>query len=748
MLRTRVSLAFFLCALFAAGLTAEQKGTAKQPRSTAKQPRSTAEQQGAPSQPAARSQQPDPAAQKPPATSQPQTAQEKAAQDAQAVFRGGINFVRVDVIVTDKKAQPITDLKQTDFELLEDNKPQAIQQFASIKVDGNPKPGEPPVHQIRDRDDEEAAAQEENVRIYAIFLDDYHVRRANSISIRDPLIKFIQNQVRPKDMIAVMYPLQPVADVYFTRNVDQVINAINKFEGRKYDYTPRNQFEETYARYPTETVEQIRNDVVMTALRGLSVRLGSMREGRKSVIFVSEGLTATLPPQMRRADASLPQGLTPVDDSPVAQGQEQTYQWFQQGDLYSHMRDIFDAANRNNTSIYSLDPRGLAPFEYDINDGGAGNAIVSFQTDQRALQATQDTLRTLSEQTDGRAITNRNTLLEGLNQIARDSSFYYLIGYTSSQAPTDGKFHEIKVRVKRPGVEIRARRGYWAATTADVEKIAKPTPEVAKPVQQALAAIAPVTKTAGKYVQTWVGTERGANGKTRVTLVWEPLPPTPGLRREQPGRVSVLAADAKGDLVFRGRTPDAALAAGGPPTGPNDTGAATRSLAAPPTNTPHKLVFDAPPGKMELRLTVEGAGGLGTLDNEIKTIDVPDLTAPQAALSTPRVFPARTARDFQALAADAPATPVATREFSRTERLLIRFDAYGAGTERPTVTATLLNRSGQKIADLTVAPATAGGTHQIDFGLNTIPAGEYLVEITAKAGSGEAKELFAVRVTS
>jgi VWFA-related protein len=718
--RTRTSIAILLAALLAVSVTAQQQ--TRQAQQGANQP---AAPQGQPEQGQA---------------DQPQ---------GQPVFRGGINFVRVDVIVTDKKQQPVTDLKQADFDVFEDGKLQKIEQFTVIKVDGNPKPGEPPVHEIRNRDDEEAEAQAEDVRIYAILLDDYHVRRANSISIRKPLIDFIQKSLRPKDMIAVMYPLSPVSDLDFTRDFNKVIGAINNFEGRKYDYTPRNSIEEAYARYPTETIEKIRNDVVMGALRGLSVRLGSMREGRKSLIFVSEGLTATLPPQMRRADASAPQGPTIVDNSPLGQGREQTYEWFEQGDLYSRMKDVFTAANRNNTAIYSLDPRGLAPFEYDINDGGV-NAPPSFETDRRALQATQDTLRTLSEETDGRAITNRNTLGEGLAQIARDSSFYYLIGYNSSQAPSDGKFHEIKVRLKdaaaKRGLDVRARRGYWAATVQDIQKMTKGTPEVAKPVQQALAAIAPVTRTAGKYVQTWIGTERGANGKTRVTLVWEPLPPTPGVRRDAPGRVSVLAADEKGDLVFRGRSPDAALAANNTAAAASATSSASRSLAAPAATAPQKLVFDAPPGKMELRLTVEGAGGVGTLDQETKTIDIPDLTAPQAALSTPRVYHARTARDFQAIAADATAIPAASREFSRTERLLIRFDTYGPGSEQPMVTAALLNRAGNKMSDLPVTPAKAGGTHQVDLSLSSVPAGEYLVEITAKGTNGDAKELVAVRV--
>jgi hypothetical protein len=62
-----------------------------------------------------------------------------------ATFRGGINYVRVDAIVTDRKGQPVFDLKQADFEVTEDGKPQTVDSFKLIRVDGNPKPGEPPI---------------------------------------------------------------------------------------------------------------------------------------------------------------------------------------------------------------------------------------------------------------------------------------------------------------------------------------------------------------------------------------------------------------------------------------------------------------------------------------------------------------------------------------------------------------------------------------------------------------------------
>jgi hypothetical protein len=339
----------------------------------------------------------------------------------------------------------------------------------------------------------------------------------------------------------------------------------------------------------------------------------------------------------------------------------------------------------------------------------------------------------------------------------QDSTAYYLIGYTSAQAPIDGKFHQIKVQLsaaaRKRGLQVRARRGYWAATTEDVKKAEKATgptvPDSAKPVMQALASIS-VPVPAGKYVRTWLGTERGENGKTKLTLVWEPLPKTPvgNLRNDAtPGRVSVIAATEKGDLVYRGRSPDTAQLASANPRATGASASLPASSTTAPT-APQSLTFEAPPGPLELRMTVEGAGG-GVLDQEIRKITVPDLTAARPALSTPRVFAVRTPREFQAIAANADAVPPANREFSRTMRLLIRFDSYGPGNEVPTPTAALLNNNGQKFTDIPVTPASTGGTHQIDMSLATIPTGEYVIEITAKGATGEtAKELVAFRVVN
>ena len=672
---------------------------------------------------------------------QGQTAQGQTPQGP--TFRGSINFVRVDVIVDDKKGEPVSTLTQAEFELLEDGKPVPVEQFSLVKVDGNPRPGAPPPREIRNRNDEELIANREDVRVFVFFLDDYHVRRANSMTVREPLMRFVQNQLRPNDIVAIMYPLSPVSDLTFTRNHDVVMGAINNFAGRKFDYTPLNQLEANYMRYPTEQVEKIRNDVVMGALRGLSVRLGSLREGRKAVIFVSEGFTAMLPPQMRKADASAPDN--PIQSAIAAGAQDSSQQitaeWFGQTDVYSRMREVIDTANRNNTSFYALDPRGLAPFEYGFDDLPSGPPP-SFATDARALRMTQDTLRSISDETDGKAIVNRNTLEQGLQAVIRDSSSYYLLGYTS-QTPNDGKFHQITVRVKRRDVNVRARRGFWAVSPDDAIRAATPAPEVAKPVQTALASIATSVQ-AGKYVRTWLGTERGEGGNTRVTLVWEPLTFPPGDRREPAGRVSLLAATGAGNVVFRGRAPERPIV---PSATTGSLGPSGTVNAAAPA-APQRLTFDAPPGKVELRITVEGASG-GTLDQEIRDVEVPDFTTPQVSLGTPRLYRARTLPELRSITSDPNAVPAAGREFARTDRVLVRFSAYAPGTEMPGATAVLLNRAGAKMADLPVTPSTIPGTtHEITLGLSTVPAGEYLVEITAKSAAGETKALIPLRVTS
>ncbi|MFN8058256.1 MAG: VWA domain-containing protein [Vicinamibacterales bacterium] len=656
-------------------------------------------------------------------------------ENQQPVFQTGINFVRVDVIVSDKDGKPVLDLDQADFEVLEDGKPQKVESFKLIKLTGTPEPGGEPAREIRSDYVQESEARRDDVRMFVIFLDDYHVRKGASLGVRDPLMRFLQNEVGPLDMVALMYPLTPSSDLRFSRNRDLLAGAIQKFEGRKYEYEPRNQFEAQYSNYPVETVERIRNEVSLSALKALVTHLGGMREGRKAVIVVSEGYSYYVPPQLRSGNAQM---LSPGRSDPTLgenDSREDTARFFSQTDVQSDLRNVYSAANRANTAFYTLDPRGLAVFEFDINEG------VGFRQDQTSLRETQDTLRVLAEQTDGRAIVNRNDLATGLKQIVQDSSGYYLLGYNSTQAPSDGKFHEIRVRVKRPKVDVRARKGYWALTATETARAtapAKPVAEGDKALGGALAALDVPAR--ARLVRTWMGSAKGENGKTHVTFVWEAVPPTVANdRRGTPARISLTAAGEQGLPYYRGKVPAAPLSSGsnGAP------GSAAGSTSSPSIG---RVEFDAPPGPAQLRLSIEGDAGQ-VLDTDIVEVKVPDFTAPQALLSTPAMFRARTLPEFKAVAANPQALPTTDRSFRRTERLLLRFSLYGPTGDTPVV-ARLLGRTGNAMSELTIdkADAAGGPVRQVNVPLATLPNGEYLVEITAGAGDDTRRELVAFRV--
>jgi hypothetical protein len=114
---------------------------------------------------------------------------------------------------------------------------------------------------------------------------------------------------------------------------------------------------------------------------------------------------------------------------------------------------------------------------------------------------------------------------------------------------------------------------------------------------------------------------------------------------------------------------------------------------------------------------------------------------------TPEVFRARTVREFQQLKADADAVPIAGREFSRTDRLLIRLPAYGPGNTVPTLTARLLNRAGQAMSDVPIIAPSGKGDSQIDLPLAALAPASYVLEIKASGDGGDAKELIGFRVT-
>jgi VWFA-related protein len=257
---------------------------------------------------------------------------------------------------------------------------------------------------------------------------------------------------------------------------------------------------DAYRGVAMQLIERRAEQRALTALDDLGAVLGAVREERKAVIVVSQGWRLLEPkPELTRLQeceqAPTPgmPGVSPggrmVPNAGAARGDsrsaygEQCYALANQyalADNASLFRQLIERANRFNVSFYPFDTRGLAVFDRSIgarddrirNDPGErsdiGRPRGPLAGDMNRVTNRVESLRTLAEATDGLAIVNTNDFAGGARRIVNDLSTYYLLGYQSTNTKLDGRWRGITVKVKTPGVQVRARKGYRALTEADV----------------------------------------------------------------------------------------------------------------------------------------------------------------------------------------------------------------------------------------------------------------------------------------
>src|SRR5262249_927786 len=279
----------------------------------------------------------------------------------------------------------------------------------------------------------------------------------------------------------------------------------------------------------------------------------------------------------------------------------------------------------------------------------------------------------------------------------------------------------VQLRVRRRGATVRARTGYWTATADELlrarmaAKAAEPKPPPEPPLR------------ASPLIRPWFGVTRATDGKVQVSFVWEPAGRGPGdpTGTQLPACVE-LKATRDGATVFEGRV--------------RPSQGATNDAAT----TPAEAVFEVAPGRLRVQMTIEDATER-FLDSDVRDVVVGSLGG-QVALGTPQVLRARNAREFREQKANPDAAPVAAREFSRTERLLVRVPAYGQNGP-PTITVRLLARGGNVMRELPVE-TQADGTYQVDVPLAGLAPGEYSLELVAQGEGAESKDTLRFRVTS
>lgn len=662
------------------------------------------------------------------------------ANPQQPPIRTGANYVRVDVYPT-KDGRPVQDLAREDFEVFEDDQPQAIQAFEHILI----RPAGPEAQRSEPSSIEASRQLVANPRnrVFVLFLDTPHVSVEGGWHAREPLIRMIDRILGPDDLVGVMTPKMSAADVVFARKTDVIAGGLRaKWPWGERGTIQMDERERMYescypplgagsmSRTAAAMIARRRERATLDALTELVYSLRDMREERKAIVTVTEGWL------LYRPDAGLttlesgpggterPPGVDPISVGPdgrITTKNTKASSPYSRTDCdgdrmqlasmddEEYFRRLTDEANRGNASFYTVDPRGLPVFDSPMGPGAP-----PVNVDAANLRGRLDSLRALAATTDGLAVMNSNDLDIGMKRISDDLSSYYLLGYYSTSGGADGRFHNIKVRVKRPGVSVRARRGYRAATAAEISAArtaaAPPGGDGMAPVTAALALLGRIRDDA------------------RLTLNAVALPGVTPFTVLVEGELPAAAPPAGGGGRAAGPV-EVTVSAGGM------TAAAQAGLAGGARSfaVPLELSGVQPGGPVSVRARVAGAGPEGSDLSGSTTIDP---ASPQPAIF--RRGPATGNR----------LVPAASYLFSRTERARLEFPV---STDARATGARLLDRSGQPLSiPVTLGDRVDAETTQrwltADLTLAPLAAGDYAVEVTVVRGSTTARLLAAIRV--
>jgi VWFA-related protein len=411
-----------------------------------------------------------------PAPTPAQTSTQQQGQtDEDDVVRITTNLVQVDAVVTDKKGKMVTDLRPEEMEIYEDGRPQKVTNFSFVStesateqpvaakpaapVDKNAPPV-PPVHLRPDQVQ----------RTVALVVDDLGLSFESTHYVREALKKFVDQQVQPGDLVAIIRTGGGMGALQqFTSDKRQLYAAIERvkwrFQGRggisafaplegklpsAQEGTPLANNEDDKGIVNGTDIDQFREEMFSVGTLGaLNYVVRGMRElpGRKSILLMSDGFQI-----FNRED---PTFSTRVLDA---------------------LRKLTDLANRASVVIYSLDARGLQTLGLTAADDTSGfNAqeLESKMQDRRdEFFESQNGLNYLAQQTGGFFIRNTNDLGAGIKRVLDDQKGYYLIGYrpdesTFDQATGRRKFHHISIKVKRPGLSVRSRTGFYGISNEE-----------------------------------------------------------------------------------------------------------------------------------------------------------------------------------------------------------------------------------------------------------------------------------------
>jgi VWFA-related protein len=663
-----------------------------------------------------------------------QSGQAPAVVPQQPPIKTGVNLVRVDVYPS-KDGVPVLDLRAEDFEVFEDGAPQQVENFEHVVV----RPAGPQSERVEPSSQRESlqAAANPRSRVFVIFLDTPHVMVDSAYRINEPLIRLVDRLLGPDDLVGVMTPAMSAAQITLGRKTQVIEENLRRNWpwGTRFTYQP-DQREMAYeACYPeilygslaAEMIHRKRERATLEALEDLVRYLHGVREERKAILTVTEGWRRYTENRglMRIRDDDVVPGREPILVGPTGQPtmkDERNNPGFLTKtecdtdrlrlatlDNERFFRDLVDDANRANATFYPIDPRGLPVFDTPMRPRPQDNVPVV--RDQLNLKDRMEAMRELAVGTDGIAVMDSNDLDRGLKRISDDLTSYYLLGYYSTNTKLDGSARQIRVRVKRPGVSVRARRGYRAATVAEATVAGRATEPASAAASSAFTAA------------------MGSLGRIR---------PDARLRINASVLASAGAVWVAGEIP-RGPTGTDDMSLGG--TADIEVNAGSASTTARVQLKPGERTFltalklaEVNGGEVDVRARLTPDGGTSSVD--AVRVDVGPATA------QPLLFRRGPTTGNRIL-------PAADFRFSRSERLRLEipvapgakpgsgrvFDKAGTALGLAVTVGEKLDQASGQLwitADVTLAP---------------LAPSDYAIEVTWQAGGTEQRIVTAIRVT-
>jgi len=572
-------------------------------------------------------------------------------------FRATTDVVLLDVSVLDKKRQVVRGLTKADFTVLEDGVPQDILTFSAVDLPD----AEVPTAKWMTRAplDVQTNAMPDG-RLILIYLDE---RQPTTDPFATKASKeaahAIVDQLSPKDVAAVGFMLEHRGAQEFTTDRARLHAAID-----------------TYA--PSQPV----GVPLLGVLRDLSNLFVSIPERRKIIIYIGMG---------QPYDLEVLAGMDKMTTRSDA-----TVNFYREGQQaqYNNLLTLVQAANRANVSIYTIDPIGL--------DNTSPNS------------PHKEFLRLVANTTGARAVIGNNSPASQVPLILGENASYYFLAFKPSNPSEIGKFRRIEVKVNRPGLEVRSRRGYVEGRTAG--------PSVQSGMNPALGRLIPATQLS---LDLWAQpATMEPTGEHNVAMMIDVMLPREGARPNEHLAVAWSIVDMGGKDRGTGRQ-DLTVS---PPGGAGEAYVATVQALA-----------NLPPGHYDIRVSAQlvernRRGGL------LGDVVVPDYA--KDALSTSGVFVgaiAPAAGPGNQLARFLSVKPTTDRAFAPAEPIVAAMRVYQAKQplQPVTVKATILDAKDKVVFDnsqrLEAAPFTAEGSadYRMSLPLAQLGTGQFLLRLEA-----------------